>query len=163
MYTGISDAGMQHVAAAGELIRLQLDSHVVTDDGIASLKALKKLQHFSLRASQVTDASIAHLMEIKTLTRLDLHGSGHPGSVAGARFSIESLRRLKELPKLRTLYLTNFRVSGGYLRLKELTQLRELSLSMCDIPSSEVEQLEEALPNTVIHAMSGGGLIRRPR
>jgi Leucine-rich repeat (LRR) protein len=162
-YTAIGDAGMQHLAALAELIRLQLDSHVVTDDGIANLKALKKLQHLSLRASQVTDASIAHLTEIKSLARLDLHGSGYPGSVTGARFSIESLRRLKELAKLRTLYLTNFRVSGGYVGLKELTQLRALSLSMCNITSVEVDELEKALPTTVIHAISGGGLSRTRR
>jgi acetyl esterase/lipase len=159
VYTDISDAGMQHLAALAELTRLQLDSRVVTDDGIAYLKALKKLSHVNLRATQVTHESLAHLAEIKTLTRLDLHGSGHPGSVTGTLFSIEQVKRLKELPKLRTLWLTNLR-AGGYIGLKELTQLRELSLTMCDITSVEVGDLEVALPNTKIHAISGGSLIR---
>ena len=125
------------------------------------LKAVKSLEMLTLRTTQLTDESLRHVAEMKSLRRLDLHGSGQPGSVTGENFSIDALRQLKALPKLRTLWLTNFRSPGGYLGLKELTQLRELSLMMADIRTEELEALEKALPNTTIHCASGAGF-RRP-
>jgi hypothetical protein len=159
-YTDISDEGMKQLAMLPALRRLDIDSHVITDDGVSHLKGLQRLAHLSLRASRVTDQSLAHLAEIDSLTRLDLHGSGHPGSVFGERFTVEGLKRLAALRKLRTLWLMNLRSPGGYRGLQELTQLRVLTLSMCDINSLEVGSLEEALPNARINASSGGGLIR---
>jgi hypothetical protein len=105
--------------------------------------------------------SVRDVAEMKSLKRLDLHGSGEPGFVTGEKFSINALRQLSALPKLRTLWLTNIRSSGSYLGLADLTQLRELSLMMADIRTDELVVLEEALPNTIITCVSGGGL-RRP-
>jgi Leucine-rich repeat (LRR) protein len=158
-YAGITDEGMKQIATLPGLRRLELDSHEVTDLGLTYLKGLQKLRHLSLRASQITDASLAQLAEIKTLTRLDLHGSGHPGVDLGERFTVAGLQRLKALPKLRTLWLTNLASPAGYLGLAELTQLRVLSLHMCDILPEQAKALQEALPTTTIHAASGGGAL----
>ena len=55
------------------------------------------------------------------------------------------------------MWLTNFDLPGeGYLGLKELSQLRELTLMMCNASKAELEQLEVALPNTFITSSSGG-------
>jgi hypothetical protein len=111
----------------------------------------------------LTDESLRHLAEVKTLKRIDLHGSGEPGPFAGTVFSIAGVQRLKALPELRTLWLTNVESAGGYSGLKELAQLRELSLMMTNIRGDELEALEAALPNTTIHAATGGGYVRTPK
>jgi hypothetical protein len=162
-YTSISDDGMRQLATLPALARLEIDSHVITDDGISHLKSLKQLTHLSMRASRLTDETLTHLAEIDSLVRLDLHGSGHSGSVFGELFTVEGLKQLKALPKLRTLWLMNLQSPGGYLGLQELTQLRSITLHMCDIRPDEVGALEVALPQTTISAMSGGGSIRPAR
>ena len=55
--------------------------------------------------------------------------------------------------------MTNLRLNGSFGVLKELTQLRELSLMMTDISEGEVTALEDALPNTTVNAMSGAGRV----
>lgn len=156
VYTNISDEGLNKIAGLAGLRRLNLDSHFATDDGIKHLKRLPKLQHISLRASRLTDESLRHLGAIKTLTRVDLNGSGEPGVNAGKCYTIEGVQQLKALPSLRTLWLTNFESAGSFLGLKELTQVRVLTLMMANIRDDDLDALEEALPNTRINAVSGG-------
>jgi beta-lactamase regulating signal transducer with metallopeptidase domain len=156
VYTNITNDGLSKFADLPELSRLNLDSHIVTDNGIGHLKRLPKLQHVSLRASRLTDESLPHLAQIKSLTRIDLHGSGEPGVNAGKCFTIAGLQRLKALPRLRTLWLTNLECADSFLGLKELTQLRELTLMMANIRGEDLEALEKALPNTTINSISGG-------
>jgi beta-lactamase regulating signal transducer with metallopeptidase domain len=160
VYTKITDEGLRKIADLPDLRRLNLDSRVVTDAGIKHLRRLQKLQHVSLRASRLTDEALRHLAGIETLTRVDLHGSGEPGVNAGTCFTIAGIQRLKALPNLRTLWLTNLEAGGGFLGLKELTQLRELTLMMVNIRPEELDALEAALPNTRIHHATGGGSSR---
>jgi hypothetical protein len=98
-----------------------------------------------------------HAAQIKTLTRLDLYGSGQPGVAPGRNFNAAGLLHLQQLPNLRTLWLTNFDLPGGYAALQQLRQLRELSMMMCNITDGELEALQEALPNTRITHTTGGG------
>jgi hypothetical protein len=163
LYSGITDEGLREIARLPELRRLSLSSTIVTDAGIAHLKALPNVEHVELRATSVGDEAIGHLSQMKTLTRVDLDGNGRPGAFPGRRFTADGLRRLKQLPGLRTLYLTNLELAGGSGALKELTQLRELSLMMTDIKDLEVADLEAALPDTVIHAANGAGRVGGPR
>lgn len=156
VYTQITDEGLKKIATLPALTRLNLDSKLVTDVGISCLKK-SGLQHISLRATHLTDASLAHLAEIKSLQRIDLNGSGEPGVNAGECFSMYGVNKLKALPKLRTLWLTNIAAGGNYESLKDMTQLRELTMMMTDIRPEEFIALEEALPNTRIHHATGGG------
>ncbi|MEJ7638568.1 MAG: hypothetical protein WKF75_11485, partial [Singulisphaera sp.] len=109
------------------------------------------------------DETLRHLADVKTLTRLDLHGSGLPGVNLGKRFTADGLRQLKRLPSLSTLWLTNLQLDGGFGVLKELTQLRQLSLMMTDISEGEVAALEDALSDTTVIAMSGAGRVGLPK
>jgi hypothetical protein len=163
LYSGITDDGLKQIATLPGLRRLSLSSTVITDAGIAHLKASPHLEHVELRATEVSDETLKHLAEITTLTRLDLHGSGLPGVNLGERFTAGGLQQLKRLPRLRALWLTNLRFNGGFGVLKELAQLRELSLEMTDISEGEVAALEDALPNTTINAMSGAGRVGPPK
>jgi hypothetical protein len=161
VYTKITDVGLRKIAELPELRRLNLDSRVVTDAGIKHLLRLQKLQHVSLRASRLTDESLRHLAGVKSLTRVDLSGSGEPGFNAGTCFTIAGVQRLKALPNLRTLWLTNVEATDGFLGLKELSQLRELTLMMGNIREEELDALEAALPETRIHHVTCGGSSRK--
>jgi hypothetical protein len=163
LYPDITDDSLGPIATLRELRRLSLSSTVITDAGMAHLRALHHLEHVELRASTIGDETLKHLAEIKTLTRLDLNGSGLPGVNLGTRFTAEGLQQLKRLPGLRTLWLTNLKLERGYGVLKELTQLRELTLMMTDISAGEVAALEDALPNTTIVAVSGAGRVGPPK
>jgi Leucine-rich repeat (LRR) protein len=155
-YCDITDAGLGHIASLPKLRRLDISSSRIADAGIEPFRAHQKLEHLSLRATNLTDETLRHLAQIKTLTRLDLHGSGLPGSDTGAVFSIAGLEQLKSLPRLETLWLTNFDIPGGYGGLKELQHLRELTFMMCNVTDQELELLERALPDTNISHASGG-------
>ncbi len=169
VFTSITDDGLKAISGLTELKRLNIDSHIITDTGIGHVKTLPKLDHLSLRASKLTDESLAHIAEIKSLTRLDINGSGRPGFVIPgnlpqASFTVSGLLKLKVLPNLRTLWLTNFSSSGGYSALKELKQLTELTFMMADLSSTDFSILEEALPNTrITSATGGGGLFTEPK
>ena len=156
-YTRISDAGLAYIGTLNALQRIDIDSSVITDGGIAKLCNLP-LRSIALRASGVSDKTIEHLSKIKTLERIDLHGSGRPGAVTGSLMSIEAMQQLSTLPKLHTLWLTNFNSGGGsYLPLSKIKQLQNLTLMMCDIREDDYRALEQQLPKTVIHHMTGGG------
>ena len=64
-----------------------------------------------------------------------------------------SVLQLKSLPKLRTLWLRGIE-SEGFVGLKVLTELRELTLMMGNIREDELAALENALPNARIHHAS---------
>jgi hypothetical protein len=162
-YTSIGDDGLKKFADLPELQRLDLSSHVVTDAGIEHLKRLPALWHLSLRASRLTDAALEHVAGMKKLNRLDLNASGHPGPFTGKCFTIDGMRRLKDLPALRDLWLANLESGNGFVGLKDLTQLRSLGLFMTNISVDDLDKLEEALPQTNVSASGGGGFLRPPR
>jgi len=150
-YAGFGDAGMQHIAVLPNLRRLQISSQVITDEGIKLLRSHPRLEQVTLRASGVSDESLRYLARIPSLTRLDLYGSGQAGFAPGRNFTMEGLQTLKALPKLTTLGLNNLDLpGGGYTGLKELKQLRHLSLFMCNVNEKELDALEEVMPNTTI-------------
>jgi hypothetical protein len=149
MYSLISDEGLRQIAALANLRQLDLNSTVITDAGIEHFKQSASLKHVSLRAP-IRDASLMHLSEIGTLERLDLSGSALPESQMGMNFTMEGLQHLKRLPNLRTLYLYNLRLEGGFSGLAKLRQLRALSLRMTNMQEDEFYRLEESMPETII-------------
>ncbi len=162
-YTKITDDGLKNIAKLPDLQHFNLSSYVVTDAGIGHLERLPALGHLSLRASRLTDQSLKHLTHMKKLNRIDLHGSGYPGHVVGSCFTIDGIRQLKELPNLQDLYLTNLESANGFAGLKELTQLRSLTLQSANISFEDFDVMEKALPNTYISAVNGHGSLRNLR
>ena len=157
-YSRIDDDGLKWIAGLPELRRLDLSSLAVTDTAIEHFRTHKRLEHISLRAGGLTDAALQHLAQIHSLTRLDLSGNGHPGVAPGMNFTIAGLQQLKALGNLQTLWLSNCNIpGGGYIGLKELKQLRELTMMMCNVTDVDLDALEEALPNTRISHVTGGG------
>lgn len=150
-YFAVSDDGLKFVAGLPELRRLTLRSSRITDAGIDHFRYHKRLEHVTLRVAGATDKGLRHLAQVQSLTRLDLDGGGRQFSMAG-------LQQLKYLPRLETLWLTNFDIpGGGYDGLKELRHLRELTLLRANITEMERDALAKALPNTRISAATGRG------
>jgi hypothetical protein len=142
-YCDIGDAGLKHLAALPELRRLDISSSTITDAGISHFRPHNRLEHVTVRATGFTDKALDHLAQIESLTRLDLYGSGRPGVAPGRNFSIAGLQQLKRLPRLETLWLTNVDVpGGGYVGLKELKHLRELTFMMANITDEGLEALK---------------------
>ena len=90
--TGVSDAGLKHLADATELVRLDLSqTSEVTGSGLAHLNGLANLEALMLNHSQVTDAGLTHLEGLSSLRILHLEAT---------RVTDEAVRRLQEaLPK----------------------------------------------------------------
>ena len=159
-YCSMGDRGLEVIATLPKIRQFTISSTSVTDEGIEHFRTNKTLEHITLRVSGLTDQSLDNIAQIKTLTRLDLYGSGQPGVAPGRNFSMTGLQHLTTLPSLETLWLTNFDMHG-YAELNKLTQLRELTMMMCNITDVEVEALEEALPNTYITHVTGSGRISK--
>ncbi|HEX5397794.1 MAG TPA: hypothetical protein VFY06_01960, partial [Verrucomicrobiae bacterium] len=156
-YTEVTDVTMRRIASLKELRRLSLNSYFITDAGIAQLRSLPKLEHLELRATQASDDALRNLAGIKSLARLDLYGSGRPGVNHGQLFTMDGLLQLTNLPNLRVLWINNLELPEGFLGLRELKQLRGLTLNFCNIKDAEEELLKAAMPDTSVIA-SGGGL-----
>jgi Leucine-rich repeat (LRR) protein len=156
-FCSITDAGLGIIATLPELRRLSFSGSTISDAGIKHFSHHPRLEHVELRTAGLTDQSLEHLSQIKTLTRLDLYGSGQPGVDAGRSFTSSGLAHLKALPNLRTLWLNNFPLVGGSAVLKDLPQLRELTMMMCDVTDAELDALVEARPNMRVSHMTGGG------
>lgn len=157
-YCSVTDEGLREIAKLPRLRRLDISSARISDAGIEHFRTHPRLEHLSLRASGLTDETLEHLAQIGTLTRLDLSGSGRPGVVPGAQFSIAGLCELAALPRLESLWLTNFNIpGGGYDALRELKHLRELNFMMCNVSEDELDALEAALPEAAISSATGSG------
>lgn len=157
-YCEIGDAGLKHIAALPELRQFNISSSAITDAGVGHFRPHKRLEHVTLRATGLTDKALEHLAQIESVTRLDLYGDGRPGVAPGRNFGIAGLQQLKKLPRLDTLWLTNFDVpGGGYVGLKELKHLRELTLVMSNVTAEELEAIGKALPGARISGATGGG------
>jgi hypothetical protein len=163
-YTKITNEGLKQITELPALGHLWLDSDVITDVGVGHLRKLTSLKSLSLRGKQLTDKSIAYLAEMKSLERVDLDGGrdvGFPGS-ENYCFSVRAVHQLKALPNLHFLWLSNFDV-GDYTGLKQLTQLRELTLVWAEARGDEVDALQDALPQATVHRHLGSEAVLVPQ
>ena len=163
-YTNITDEGLQQIIGLPALSHLWLDSDVITDVGVGHLRRLTALKFLSLRGKRLSDKSIAYLAEMKSLERVDLDGGtdvGFPGP-ENYCFSVGAVHQLKALPNLHVLWLTNFGI-GDYTGLKQLTQLRELTVVWTEVRDDEVRALEDALPHARVHRFMGSEAVLIPQ
>ena len=147
--TNVTDAGLKQISELPELRKLGLFAVPITDEGLRVLTNSPKLEHLELRNLKISDAGIGYVGKTNTLTRLDLY--------ACTQTTVDGLEQLKSLPKLQTLYLTNFPDQAGYRGLSKLKHLRELSFMSCGILYEDWEWLKTEMPRTQIHHMTGGG------
>jgi len=162
-YTNITDEGLKQIIGLPALRFLWLDSDLITDVGVGHLRKLTNLESLSLRGKLLTDESIKYLAKMKSLERVDLIG-GRDTDFSGAAhysFSVDAVHGLKALPHLHVLWLTGFG-PGDYVGLKQLTQLRELTL-ISQVRDDQAQALEDALPNATVNHPTNDVIIVRPK
>ncbi len=135
--TGITDAGLRHLAGLTHLTDLSLRNrkihprlarpgaapspNTITDAGLVHLKGLTSLRTLNLEGLPVTDAGLDAIKDLPNLEGLYLDGT---------KVSGPGLGRLKSLPGLTVLYLDKSAVSDeGLDHLKGAVNLQVLSLS----------------------------------
>ncbi|MBT5901922.1 MAG: hypothetical protein HOH58_07415 [Opitutaceae bacterium] len=93
--TGVTDAGMVHVAQMTELRRLRLDGTAITDTGLVALAPLKRLASLNLHSTGVTDAATDALTELPRLRQLYVWQTGMtPMAALSLAEALENRRKL---------------------------------------------------------------------
>ena len=154
----VTDDGIAFLAELKTLQSLNLHCGSVTDAGVASVSHLP-LKSLQLRTVQLTDAGLASISKIKTLNRIDIFGGMEKTTVTG-------FQQFKNLPNLRTLWLTRFDGSGDRTGFGEIKQLRELFFERADISQwtqTDLDQLGEMLPRASINIGTGANIYRPAR
>ncbi len=137
--TGITDAGLEHVARLTHLEELHLDNTHITDEGIHALFGLPKLRVLDLKDTSVTDDGLALLAGLSNLRGLYL---------TRTRITDAGLIHLRDLAHLETLILWDTKITdAGLVHLRPLTKLRELILWGTVVTEEGAETLRQVLTN----------------
>ncbi len=130
----ISDIGLEHIKAVGNLTTLMLNDTEVTDVGLSHLAGLRTITSLHLAKTRITDAGLVYLKEMSGLSMLEL---GH------TKVTDAGLEHLTGLSGLGYLFLGNTQViDAGLVHLKGLTNLERLDLSNTQITDAGLEQLK---------------------
>jgi len=137
--TQITDVGLNHLRDLHQLRRLHLEGTAVSDTGLKQLCALKSLRSLGLRETNVTADVLPCFPRLRWLT------------LKGCAIDDNGALRISELRELQVLDISNTHVTSQGLRhLRQLKNLRRLSLEGCQVSRKEIEELIESLPN--LHA-----------
>jgi hypothetical protein len=118
--TGITDAGVAHVAAIAGLEDIDLSETKITDAGLEKLVAVAKgLKGLNLANTAITDKGVSHLAKAASMQSIDL---------SGTQITDAGVDTLAALPMLTSVYVSKTKVTDkavqklvenhkGYLRL----------------------------------------------
>jgi hypothetical protein len=108
----LSDAALEHLAALGELERLNVVGTHFTDEGLARLAPLKKLTLLRLGSDRMTDAGLKHLAQLPALKQLIL---------VDTPITDGCVEHIRQMPGLESLYLHGTQVTEeGEAELRKL-------------------------------------------
>lgn len=142
--TGLTDAGIAHLAAAKSLRELDLSQTAVTDRGVAPLAELSALEQLFLTDTAVGDDGIRSLRRLERLSHLAL---------SGTKVTAASLADITQLPALRWLSLARLPLDDAVVaELAHGKAWTELSVEGTALTDAGVEELSAALPNCKISA-----------
>lgn len=164
--SGITDAGLVHIAHLKDLEELSLFYTAVTDAGLVHLVGLRKLKLLRLDQTRVTDAGLVHLADLTKLEVLDLHsthvtdtGLVHLAGLTSlrelnlryAQVTDAGLANLADLTTLEILDLHETLVSdAGLVHLAGLRKLRELNVTYTPVTERGIDDFRKVLPDVVI-------------
>src|SRR6185312_13622532 len=95
----------------------------------------------------IQDADLATLKSLATLRDLTLLEEGKTGN--SKRFTEAGFREVGQLKQLKKLWFANLEISDPAAEhLKNLTGLKKLQLSRCQISDDAIGGLRQALPQT---------------
>lgn len=132
--TGVTDAGLAHVAQMAELRRLRLDDTAITDGGLALLSPLKRLVSLNLHSTEITDAAMGPLTQLPRLRQLYVWQTGVTPEAALAL--AETLENRRKLDRYRAQIATNRR------RIAEETFQIDFGAEPLVLPEAEADQDE---------------------
>lgn len=138
--TRVTDAGLERLEKLTNLRCLELDNCQVTDGGLKHLKGLGRLEVLSLRGTGVTDECFTHLREHDFVV-LDLSYT----KITAAGLAQMRLNRMLRL-RLDGLPVTDVILA----KLKNATNLRNVSLVSTQVTGPGVAELQRALPGLSI-------------
>jgi hypothetical protein len=144
-------AGLAHLAVLPEFESLTLAGANTGDAAMAAIARLPRLTSLRLWHNLETADGLKALGGMTSLKRLTL-GQRLPGRPAKpASFTDATLADLARMTGLEELSLMEARLSGAaLLALKDLPNLKKLTVSQVDTPAADIEKLKAALPKVAI-------------
>jgi hypothetical protein len=144
-------AGLAHLAALPELESLTLAGANVGDPALSAIAKLPRLKSLRLWHNIETADGVKALSGMTALKKLHL-GQRLPGRPAKPpSLTSATLTDLARMSGLEELSLMEARLSGSaLLTLKELPNLKKLTIAQVDIPAADIEKLKAGLPKVAI-------------
>jgi hypothetical protein len=144
---GVSDKGLAAICDSGSSVdTLNLLQSPVTAAGLSRLASLEKLHTLFFNSCPINDADLVALKLLRSLRNLTLLEEGpqaNPNLFTDAGFS-----ELGQIKMLERLWLVRQTISDSAAdHLKDLTNLKVLQLSRCQISDQAVADLRKALPD----------------
>lgn len=144
-------AGLAHLASLPEFESLTLAGANTGDAAMHAIAKLTRLKSLRLWHNLETADGMTALSGMTALKKLHL-GQRLPGRPAKpASLTNATLADLAKMTGLEDLSLMEARLSGdALLAVKELPNLKKLTIAQVDIPAADVEKLKAALPKVAI-------------
>jgi hypothetical protein len=146
--SGVTNVGLAELcdnADQSSIANVELIGSRVTAKGLSHLSNLKRLRLLFVNSCPIQDADLAALKLLPTLRHLTLLEEGKTGNPK--RFTEAGFREVGQLKQLETLWLANLVISDPAAEhLKNLTGLKRLQLSRCQISDDAIGRLRQALP-----------------
>lgn len=145
-------SGLEHLKALPKLERLTFAGSTARDEALAAIGELTQLREFRTWHTMQTQDGNRHLLKLTKLTTLRI-GQRLPkwGTSPAPSFDESTIPLLAQMKSLERLELTEARLSvKALLPLKQLPNLKQLSIQTTDISTADVETLRSELPGTKI-------------
>lgn len=149
--SAFSDEGLKHLEGKKELrsLWIGMNRKPITDAGVKHLAGLTMLEGLDLQRSRLSDEGIAALRGLTNLKRLWISGDESPGS---KRITDASVDTLAAFTKLEDLGLQNIHIKErGLKRLSELPKLKTLWLPTSSLSEQAREELQKRRPNLRVY------------
>lgn len=144
--SGISEASCKALASCATLRELRILSPQLSDAGLGHLSSQGALHKLELHGP-LRDPGLAHLLQLPALRVLRLCGSG----TRAPSFTSAGLSPLRELHQLRELTLSNAGITNDASSvLSQLRGLRRLELFSNPLGASTAERLQAQLPECLV-------------
>lgn len=137
--TKFSAHALEQLKTLRNLQALNLARTNADDQGLSCLESMDDLRTLSLSSTKLTDGGMRHFNRLSQLEHLALDET---------QITDSGLAMLPPLPHLRSLNLWNTRLTEtSVLILSKMKDLEYLNIMQTSIPESDVDELQQALPN----------------
>ena len=141
-----SGKGAAALANHPSLVYLNIGGSSFGDVGVPYLATIKGLKNLSLGHMRVTDAGLAPLANHPALETLGLCPQGTPRMTDAMMKTVVTLKALREFKVLETVLTYD----GGLYLLKQLPNLKKVTLENVGLSDEDLAKLKAALPQVEI-------------